>query len=600
MGSVFGKLKRLQSAAQDFLEERGIETGDVFESAWWRRTIHFWLLVGKSFWRNRCPVRASALAYTTLLALIPLLAIAVSVTTSLLQNEGEKPIREFIDYLVANVAPALNLQTQESGSALLSVSDIKELSALAARLKQPAPTDDISQYLASHLSSATSNLLHQTGDGSGAQLAQGLVQDLNRIMQNGALYERQRFASVNLSLDTQDLLKQEPKGADLVRLNRMLLHDAYPEEIASIEESNLNNRRTEVVTKITDFIANIRSGTFGVTSTIALVFVAIGLLRTIEAAFNDIWGVTRGRGWFLSLVQYWTVITLGPVIMVCAVGLTSSQYIAKSAAILHELGWLGLLVLKILPFAIASLAFAGFYALMPNTRVHWESAVVGGAVGGCLWQFNNLFNVIYVSRVVSYSRIYGSLGIIPLFLVGLYFSWLIVLFGAQVAYAFQNRQAYLQERQAEGVNQRGREFIAVRIMAMVANCFSAGQKPPSLSLLAETLGVPTQLISQILQSLLRARLVVEVVDGDMGYAPARPLERITAHQVTQALRAGQGTELATKDGPLRKVVREEVQRIRKAEQEVAEGVTLSMLVEREREAVAAAHEHASSKKKTSK
>ncbi len=79
--------------------------------------------------------------------------------------------------------------------------------------------------------------------------------------------------------------------------------------------------------------------------------------------------------------------------------------------------------------------------------------MIGGIVAGSLWHLNNVFGFLYVSRVVSNSKIYGSLGLVPVFMAGLYFSWLILLFGAQVAYAFQNRKSYLQEKLVENVNQ---------------------------------------------------------------------------------------------------------------------------------------------------
>jgi membrane protein len=454
------KLKQIQSATQDFLDEKGIESGETFDSSWGRRTAHFWLLVCKSFWRNRCPVRASALAYTTLLALIPVLAIAVSVTTSLLQNQGDKPIREVINYLVANVAPALSLEIN--------------------------PDDAVAA-----------------------------------------------------------------------------------------------NKREVVVQRITEFVGNIRSGTLGITSTIALVFVAISLLRTIEAAFNDIWGVTRGRSWLRSSVQYWAAITLGPVILVLAIGLTSSSQFQQTTALLARLGGVGVLLLQLLPFLVVSLAFALFYQLMPNTRVRWFAALIGGLVGGCLWQLNNLFNVIYVSKVVSYSKMYGALGILPLFLVGLYFSWLIVLFGAQVAYAFQNRQAYLQDKVAEAVNQCGREFVGLRMMVLVADHFLRGHRPPEVSQMAAALGVSTRLLSQLLQSLLKARLLVEVADREPGFVPARPPEQITAHEIMRALRAAQGFVPDTRKDHLRDSVRHEYERICQAEQTAGSAVSLRDLAGRE-------------------
>src|ERR1051325_11987130 len=113
--------------------------------------------------------------------------------------------------------------------------------------------------------------------------------------------------------------------------------------------------------------------------------------------------------------------------------------------------------------------------LIPNTKVRWKAAVVGGAVGGILFHLNNLVSVLYVSRVVSNSRIYGSLALVPVAMIGLYFSWLILLFGAQVAYAFQNRATYLEEKQIENINQRGREFISLRLMTCVSRRFGQGE-----------------------------------------------------------------------------------------------------------------------------
>src|SRR5207244_10332494 len=112
---------------------------------------------------------------------------------------------------------------------------------------------------------------------------------------------------------------------------------------------------------------------------------------------------------------------------------------------------------------------------VPNTRVRFSAALVGGIVGGTAWYVNNMFGFLYVSRVVSNSRIYGSLGLVPVFMAGLYFSWLILLFGAQVAYAFQNRALYLQEKQIENINQRGREFVALRLMTSVGLRFERGE-----------------------------------------------------------------------------------------------------------------------------
>ena len=90
----------------------GVHTGAEGEFSRLERFAHFWVLVGNSFVRNRCPVRAAALSYTTLLALIPLLAVAISVTSSLLKSEGEEKIYEAIDKFVSNVMPPATAQHQ--------------------------------------------------------------------------------------------------------------------------------------------------------------------------------------------------------------------------------------------------------------------------------------------------------------------------------------------------------------------------------------------------------------------------------------------------------------------------------------------------------
>jgi membrane protein len=193
---------------------------------------------------------------------------------------------------------------------------------------------------------------------------------------------------------------------------------------------------------------------------------------------------------------------------------------------------------------------------------------------------NNMVSVLYVSRVVSNSKIYGSLGLVPVFMIGLYFAWLILLFGAQVAYAYQNRAAYIEEKQVENINQRGREFIALRLMTLVGQRYIEGVPPACLAEMSEQLAVPTRLVRQIMQTLACARLVVETVGAEPAYLPARPMERITCHDILQAMRASHGQELSTRDEPGRAEVYGEFQRIQEAERQAAASVTMLALVNR--------------------
>src|SRR5216110_824973 len=101
------RFQRIRNAAQALWDESAL--GPHMHLSRLQKFAHFWILVGKSFTRNRCPVRASALAYATLLALVPMLAVVVSVTSTFLKNEGEEQIDAFIVRLVSSVVPPATL-----------------------------------------------------------------------------------------------------------------------------------------------------------------------------------------------------------------------------------------------------------------------------------------------------------------------------------------------------------------------------------------------------------------------------------------------------------------------------------------------------------
>jgi DNA-binding IscR family transcriptional regulator len=164
-------------------------------------------------------------------------------------------------------------------------------------------------------------------------------------------------------------------------------------------------------------------------------------------------------------------------------------------------------------------------------------------------------------------------------MAGIYLSWLILLFGAQVAYAFQNRALYLQERIADNVNQRGREFVALRLMTCIGQRFQRGLRPLTSQEMSEDLCIPGRLVQQVLQTLIAAHLVIEISGTDPAYTPARPLEQITAHHILQAMRA-RGQELLTRDEPVREEVYGEFARIQDAEKKAASTLTMLALVHR--------------------
>jgi membrane protein len=292
-------------------------------------------------------------------------------------------------------------------------------------------------------------------------------------------------------------------------------------------------------------------------------------------------GRHAGRSWFKRVVQYWTTISLGPIALVAGVVLFSSNYLQSTESFIERFGFLGTLFFKALPFMFISVAFAFLYKVIPNTQVHWGAAVIGGIVGGTSWLLVSTFSAMFAGKVFTASKIYGTaLAIIPIFLIGMYFSWLIVLFGSQVAYAYQNRVVYVQEKKAENVSQRGREYVALRIMALVAQRFDTGSRPPTLLEISTRLGVPSRLVGRVIQPLCENGMVHTVaVANEDGYAPARPLEQITCHDIINTLRCA-GGHLETREDSSRHLICTEFDRIYEGERERAAMINMKQLVAR--------------------
>ncbi len=509
MASRFSRWKKLREEAEGLWTERALASQTPLSRL--HKFAHFWILVCRSFSKNRCPVRASALAYATLLALIPILAVVMSVTSTFLKKKGEEQIDQFIVKLVASVTPAATV-TNTNG---------------VAQVGKALTTTNVANVTSNRVEGVTTN---QQPAEVGNETAKG---------------------------------KEEETTSS-----------------ASKEDKDVIRARKQIARSIHDFIQNTRSGALGVTGSVVLIFAAISMLSRIEDTFNDIWGVARGRNWFTRIVLYWGVLSLAPLLVVVAAGLATGPHLESSKKFLTAMPWLGDMVFFFLPIVVLCLTFGVFYMLMPNTKVRWQAALVGGVVAGILFHLNNVVSVLYVSRVVSNSKIYGSLGLVPVFMIGLYFAWLILLFGSQVAYAFQNRATYVEERQVENINQRGREFVALRLMTSIGQRFLQGEPPSGVAQMGTDLCIPTRLVQQIMHTLAAARLVVETVGADPAYLPARPLETITCHDVLQALRATQGQELETRDEPIRNELYGEFNRIEEAERKAAAAVTMLALARR--------------------
>jgi len=167
---------------------------------------------------------------------------------------------------------------------------------------------------------------------------------------------------------------------------------------------------------------------------VALIFTSVAMMALIERVFNRIWRVRQERRWAKRLLVYWALITLGPLLIGISLTLTSQVFMATSSLV-GEVPILAALFYTLISLILTTGAFTMLYMAVPNRAVDWRDAAWGGLVAALAFEAAKRGFAIYIREFPTYSRIYGALAALPIFLVWIYLSWLITLVGALIVAA---------------------------------------------------------------------------------------------------------------------------------------------------------------------
>ena len=176
-----------------------------------------------------------------------------------------------------------------------------------------------------------------------------------------------------------------------------------------------------------------------------------------------------------------------------------------------------------------------FYRVIPNTRVHWRVAFAGALLVAALLMLNNFIALIYVRRVYLEKSLYGSLGILPVLMFGLYIFWFYVLIGGALTYALQNVQFRNSQAAWKSLTDAMRERLSLVVFLTICRRFHACLPPISASQLSTFVKVPSQLLNECLNRLADMQLITALRPApgapvaDPVYQPSRPLSHITLH-----------------------------------------------------------------------
>lgn len=344
-------------------------------------------------------------------------------------------------------------------------------------------------------------------------------------------------------------------------------------------DADLEQVITDLITRVNSSIRNVPTGWIALTSGLVLLYAAMSMLIEIEKSFNQLCGAPSGRGWLRRLMLYWTILTAGSLLL-AATFLAGDAFTGWVVGVAGQDSMIGAMMAGYgVSVLISTLLLLGAYLTIPNTKVQFRSALAGAFFAAVVWELGKLGFTTYLRYTTGYAKLYGSIAILPLFMMWVYLTWLIVLFGMQASYTLQHFSRLVESRfrLLADANNRGPVLIDPMVMFNVAKAvqdsFSAGKPCTAESIAVMTKLEPAQ-ATELLIALTNAKIINRVYQGEahVGWSPARPAQDIqlddileAAHQIDGYRASGIEDKLPTK--------------LRQALGSVCSGMTLADLAE---------------------
>lgn len=301
-----------------------------------------------------------------------------------------------------------------------------------------------------------------------------------------------------------------------------------------------------------DRVASFKFGALGGVGGAVLIATTVMAVGGVERSLNAIWGIPKQRPWVRRVPDYLAVLIVGPLLMGVALPLRASlesQWVVQKLLELPVLAAAYHAGLGYAPLLLVTLAFSFLYWFLPNTQVRAPSALIGGLVGGLLFGLAQWAYVAFSVGAARYNAVLGVMAGVALFMVWVYFSWAIVLFGAEVAYAHQTLALYRREVQGTPPGPAARESIGLAIAVRCARAFRDGGAPWNAEQLSDGLDVPLRTVRAVIHELEGARILSRSGGGDgpEGFQLGRPAEQIRVADVLEALRGPRETRIGDRE-----------------------------------------------------
>lgn len=310
-------------------------------------------------------------------------------------------------------------------------------------------------------------------------------------------------------------------------------------ELAAI----MPDRIKEFIFQFLDYVRNTDFTTLGIIGLALLAWIVVQVLKRIEMSFNRIWGVAGQQRLSRRLADYFSIIIIVPVLLIGASVFNASLASSNIADLIETRIGLGHFIyyqtFLLMPLVAVWVAFIFLYTVMTNTRVSPLPAIVGGVIGGSIWLF---WQMIYLQAQIAISQfnaIYAAFASVPVFLLWVYISWQIVLFGAEIGFALQNYSTYKMEQKAHGASALSKVMLALSVISHAAQPMLINVPYFRIASYARSHRVPVRLLNEVVAELVAAGFLMEVAGGEGQYVLLKAPGTVQVRDVFNAmLRSG--------------------------------------------------------------
>ena len=327
-------------------------------------------------------------------------------------------------------------------------------------------------------------------------------------------------------------------------LKSLGVHNAMEPTLLTLLQP-LGERANEFTQQILSYVDNLQVQLIGITSVGLLIYFVLDMMRKIESAFNYIWAVKKGRSLSSRISEYLFAVIVSPLLLFLSISLTSYINTNFFESFIENLIF-GSVIIEASAFIISillmSLAFAFAYSFLPNTKVQFSSAFIGGFVTTIIWKLmGTFFQEFFVTS--ARESIYLAFASPIVIMIFIYVGWLVALTGSSIAFYHQNPAKTRSGRELITMSIAQRETMALAVAETIIQRFNSGSDPMSEEELLAALGSNPAALEVALSSLLQIGLITETAGDPPRFLPSHSFDNDSMIEIWQALRNANADEL---------------------------------------------------------